>query len=58
MNAEHTTITTQEQYDAVAARLEELKNAPAGSEGAKELKLLTKLIVEFERKRSQSVQKS
>ena len=58
MNAEHTPITTQEQYDAVASRLEELKDAPAGSEEAEELKLLTKLIVDFERKRPQSLQKN
>lgn len=48
MNMEYTAIKTQEQYDAIADRIEQLKNAPIGSEEAKELKLLTKLIVDFE----------
>lgn len=56
MKTEHTSITTQQQYDTVASRIEQLKDASAGSEEAKELKLLTKLIVDFERKNPQPVQ--
>lgn len=53
MKTEHTSITTQEQYDTVATRIEQLKDVSAGSEEAKELKQLTKLIVDFERKKQQ-----
>jgi hypothetical protein len=52
----HEAITTQEQYDEVASRIEELKDVAPGSEEAKELKLLTKLIVQFESKRYQPPQ--
>ena len=56
MKAEHTPITTQEQYNAVAARIEQLKDARAGSEEAKELKKLTKMIVDFERRNPQPIE--
>lgn len=41
-------ITTHTQYHAVASRMEQLKDAAPGSQPAKELKVLTRLIVEFE----------
>jgi hypothetical protein len=56
MIMEHEAIVTQEQYDEVASRIEELKDVAPGSEEAKELKLLTKLIVQFESKRFQPTQ--
>ena len=56
MKKEHAAIETQEQYDAVADRIEQLKDAPAGSEEAKELKLLTKQIVDFETRNPQPTQ--
>lgn len=48
-------ITTQAQYHAVASRIEQLKDAAAGSGAAKELKVLTKLIVDFENGRRQTI---
>lgn len=48
-------ITTKVQYHAVASRIEQLKDAPSGSEAAKELKVLMKLIVDFESGRRQLV---
>ena len=51
---EHKPIKTQDEYDAVASRIEQLKDGEAGSEEAEELKLLTKLIVEYESNRQQS----
>ncbi|WP_181885062.1 hypothetical protein [Pontibacter diazotrophicus] len=50
---EHKPITTQDEYDKVAARIEQLKDGDAGSEEAEELKLLTKLIIAYESKRQQ-----
>ena len=50
MGTEYTTITTQEQYNTVAARIEQIKDVSAGSAEAKELRQLTKLIVDFEKK--------
>lgn len=41
-------ITTYAQYYAVSSRIEQIKNAPSGSEAAKELKILTGLMSEFE----------
>ena len=41
-------INTQQEYDLVATRIEELLDALPGSEEATELKRLTKLIAEFE----------
>lgn len=58
MEIKHRPITTQGQYDIVASRIEQLKDAAAGSEEAKELKLLTSLIVEFESRRQQTDQDS
>lgn len=46
-------ITTQVQYHAVASRIEQLKDAAPGSAPAKELKVLTKLLVDFESRRRQ-----
>ncbi|MFD3002889.1 hypothetical protein ACFS7Z_21155 [Pontibacter toksunensis] len=46
-------ITTEVQYRAVASRIEQLKDAPSGSEPANELKVLMKLIVDFESGRRQ-----
>lgn len=40
----HCHIATQEQFEAVAARIEQLKDAEPNSEEAKELKRLTRLI--------------
>lgn len=37
--------TTHAQFHAVASRIEQIKEAPAGSEEAKELKLLTKFVL-------------
>lgn len=54
---EHKPITTQDEYDAVASRIEQLKDAAVGSEEAEELKLLTKLIVVYESKNQQSEQR-
>lgn len=48
---EYKPITTQDEYDKIASRIEQLKDGDAGSEEAEELKLLTKLIVEYESKR-------
>lgn len=45
-------ITTQEEYEAVASRLEELKDAAPGTGEARELKQLTRLIVAFESRRT------
>lgn len=47
----HKTITSQEQYEAIAVRIEELVNAAPNTEEAKELKRLTRLIAEFESRR-------
>ena len=41
-------IKTQQEYESVASRIEELLDALPGSEEAMELKRLTKLIAEFE----------
>lgn len=41
-------ITTHAQYNAVASRIEQIKDAPSGSEAAKELKVLMNLLVRFE----------
>lgn len=51
---EHKPIKSQEQYEVVAARMEQLKDAEAGTPEAKELKLLAKLIVDFELKRPEA----
>lgn len=48
-------ITTQIQYHAVALRMEQLKDAAPESAAAKELKVLTKLIVDFESGRRQPI---
>ncbi|GAB3541471.1 hypothetical protein GCM10027443_40800 [Pontibacter brevis] len=48
-------ITTQVQYHAVASRIEQLKDAMPGSEASKELKVLTKMLVDFESKAQQPV---
>ena len=48
-------IQTQLQYYAVAARIGQLKNAAADTEAAKELKVLMKILIEFERRNLQSV---
>lgn len=48
-------ITTQVQYHAVASRIEQLKDAEPGSDAAKELKVLTRLLVEFESGRRQPI---
>lgn len=45
MKIEHNPIRTQEQYEAVVSRMEQLKDAEAGTPEAEELKLLTRLIV-------------
>ncbi|GAA4435292.1 hypothetical protein GCM10023188_27190 [Pontibacter saemangeumensis] len=45
-------ITTRVQYYAVASRIEQLKNAASDSQAAKELKVLVKLLVEFECKKA------
>lgn len=50
-----TMITTQVQYYAVALRIEQLKDAASGSAAAKELKVLTKMIVDFESRRQQPI---
>ncbi|WP_162052692.1 hypothetical protein [Pontibacter pamirensis] len=55
---EHKPITTQDKYDKVAARIEQLKDGEAGSEEAEEMKLLTKLIVEYESKRQHPEQRN
>lgn len=46
-------IKTKAQYQAVASRMEQINNAPAGSEAAKELNILSSLITEFESRRQQ-----
>jgi len=51
MKEKPTPVLTQERYEEVASRIEELKNAPPDSEEAKELMLLTKLLVNFESSR-------
>lgn len=51
MMMEYKQIKTQGQYQAVAARIEQLKDAEPGTNEAKELKLLMRLLVEFEMKR-------
>ncbi|GHA65474.1 hypothetical protein [Pontibacter akesuensis] len=40
-------ITTPLQYHAVASRIEQIKDADAGTPAAEELRILTKLIVKF-----------
>lgn len=54
---EHKPITAQDEYDKIASRIEQLKDGEAGSEEAEELKLLTKLIVEYESKRQHPEQR-
>ncbi|GAB3536153.1 hypothetical protein GCM10027443_26030 [Pontibacter brevis] len=49
----HKPITTQDEYNTIAFRIELLKDGEAGSDEAEELKLLTRLIVEYESKRQQ-----
>lgn len=44
-------ITNPVQYYAVASRVEQLKDAASGSQASKELKVLIKLLVEFESKK-------
>ncbi len=39
------TINSDPEYEVVARRMEELKNAPAGSNPAKELKCLAKAVI-------------
>lgn len=39
---------SEEEYEFAVVRIEKLKDAAPGSEEAKELKLLTRLIREFE----------
>lgn len=46
-------ITTQVQYHAVALRIEQLKDAAPGSEASKELKVLTKMLIDYESRRLQ-----
>lgn len=48
---EYKQIKTLKQYDTVAARMERLKDAEVGTPEAAELKLLTKLVVEYESNR-------
>lgn len=43
----HKKIKTEDQFDMVAARMELLIDAPAGSNEAKKLKSLTKLIIDY-----------
>lgn len=47
-------ITTHAQYHAVASRIEQIKDAPSGSEAAKELKVLMNMIVRFESEKQQT----
>lgn len=48
-------IKTQVQYYAVASRIEQLKDAASGSGAAKELKVLTKLLIDYESGRRQPI---
>jgi hypothetical protein len=43
-------IITDAEYQQVSKRIEELKKAPAGSHGEKELKLLTKALCQYQRR--------
>lgn len=47
-------IRTQVQYYAVASRIEQLKDASANTAAAKELKVLMKMLVDFESRRRQA----
>jgi hypothetical protein len=43
-------IYSELEYEAVAKQMEELKDAPAGSNPAKELKCLAKALVQYQRR--------
>ena len=49
MNPNHKPIKTEGQYNMVASRIEQLKDVLPQSAGAQELKLLTHLVVAFEK---------
>jgi hypothetical protein len=43
-------INSKGEYQAVAKRIEELKDAPVNSLEAEELKIITRALVEYERR--------
>ncbi len=47
-------INSEQEYEAVAKRMEELKDAPANSNPAKELKCLAKAVVQYQRRNQPS----
>ncbi|WP_181885177.1 hypothetical protein [Pontibacter diazotrophicus] len=46
-------IENQEQYEEVTLRVEQFKDAEPGTNEAKELKVLVKMLVNFEKKQVQ-----
>jgi hypothetical protein len=52
----HKPITCQDQYMKVAYRIEQLKNAEPATAEAIEYRLMTKLIVEYEIERLNSIE--
>lgn len=46
---EYINIENEEQYEEVTNRIEQLKNAKPGTDEAKELKVLVKMLVNYEK---------
>lgn len=47
---EYNCIANEEEYEAVTQRIERLKDAEPGTDEAKELKMLIKVLVAYEHK--------
>lgn len=48
---EYSKIENEAQYEEVTHCIEQLKDAEPGTAGAKELKVLIKMIIDFEKKK-------
>ena len=49
---EHFYIKNEEEYEAVTSRVERLKDAEPGTEEAKELKVLIKVLIHYEKQQA------
>ena len=45
-------IKNEEEYEAVTSRVERLKDAEPGTEEAKELKMLIKMLIHYEKQQA------
>lgn len=54
---EYSDIKNEEQYEEVAQRVEQLRNAESGTVEAKEFKALIKLLIDYEKQQMSNTNK-